>query len=364
MSSTIRAAVAFGAGEPLQLRELDLASPGPREVRIRMRATGLCHSDLHFIQGLAAHYLPAVFGHEGMGEVVEIGSEVTQVAVGDTVIPYLVPDCGECDWCRSGLTNRCRRIRADWSVLEPSPLSLDGVPIANGLGTATFAEETVVPEIQVVKVDPRADPRYACCLACGVSTGIGAVLKTADVRPGSSVVVFGLGGVGLSAIEGARLAGASLIIGVDVNESKREVAQRLGATHYLDARSETLVEDVREITGGGAAYVFDCVGRAAVYRQAVAMLNRGWGVVVGVGMAPISDKLELSPAELAGIVLKRTFQGDAKRADIARYVDWYVEGRIQLDDIVTHVIPFDRINEGFELMTSGQSVRVVVDFDA
>jgi S-(hydroxymethyl)glutathione dehydrogenase / alcohol dehydrogenase len=363
MSSTIRAAVAFEAGKTLEIRQLELADPGPREVRIRMRATGLCHSDLHFIQGLAAHYLPAVFGHEGMGEVVEIGSEVTQVAVGDTVIPYLVPDCGECEWCRSGLTNRCKRIRGDWTTLDRSPLSLDGVPIANGLGTATFAEETVVPEIQVVKVDPRADPLRACCLACGVSTGLGAALTTAAVRPGSSAVVFGLGGVGLSVIEGARLAGAGQIIGIDINAAKSEVAERLGATHYLDARSETLVEDVRAITGG-AAYVFDCVGRAAVYRQGVAMLDRAWGQMIGVGMAPLTDKLDMSPAELSGVVLKRTFQGDAKRADIARYVDQYVAGEIHLDEIVTHIIPFDQINEGFELMTSGKAVRVVVDFDA
>jgi S-(hydroxymethyl)glutathione dehydrogenase / alcohol dehydrogenase len=213
-----------------------------------------------------------------------------------------------------------------------------------------------------VKVNPAADPSLACCLACGVTTGLGAVLRTAEVRPDSSVVVFGLGGVGLGAVQGARIAGASTIVAVDTNPAKEAVARKLGATHFLDARSPELVADVRALTTIGADYVFDCVGRASVYLTGMEMLVRGWGLLVGVGMAPVTDTFTVAPPQLSGITLARSFMGDAKRADVARYVDWFVEGRIDLTDIVSHRIALDEINEGYALLEAGEAVRVVVEY--
>jgi S-(hydroxymethyl)glutathione dehydrogenase / alcohol dehydrogenase len=364
MPTEIKAAVLYEPNTPLQIESLLLADPGPHEARIALQATGLCHSDLNCIAGSNHHYKPVVLGHEGFGVVQDVGSEVTTVAVGDTVIPYLVPDCGECELCRSGLTNNCVRFQRDHSEVGHSHLSLDGVPIAAFLGTATFAEQTVVHESQIVKVNPAADPSLACCLACGVTTGLGAALKTAAVQPGSSVAVLGVGGVGLSAVQGARLAGAATIIASDTNLSREPVARSLGATHFLSARSGSLVDDVRAITGRGVQYSFDCVGQPTVLTQALAILDRGLGgVAVSVGVLPAGAEITLTPGDLTGATLRRSFMGEAKRADVAQYVDRYVEGKLDLDRIVSHRIALDYINEGFRMMTAGDAVRVVVTFD-
>jgi S-(hydroxymethyl)glutathione dehydrogenase / alcohol dehydrogenase len=360
----VRAAVLHAPGEPLAIETLTLADPRPHEVRIGLHATGLCHSDLNYIQGHASHYLPVVLGHEGMGTVLEVGSAVTRVRSGDTVIPYLVPDCGTCEWCRSGLTNNCMTMNRDFDHLGYTPLSLGGAPVGNLLGTATFAEQTVVRETQVVKVSPDAEPAVACCLACGVTTGLGAALQTARVRPGSAVVVFGLGGVGLGAVQGSRIAGAATIVAIDTNPAREPVARKLGATHFVDGRSPMVVDEIREITGGGAAYGFECAGRPELYRPALNALNRGCGgVLVGVGVLPATASITLTSADLAGVTITRSFMGNAKASDVATYVDWYVNGKINLDDIVSHRLPLDEINKGFELATSGRAVRVVVVFN-
>jgi len=355
----------FGPHEPLRIETVTLADPGPREVRISLKSSGVCHSDLNYLHGVAQHYLPVVLGHEGFGTVVEVGEEVTRVQVGDTVMPFLVPECGVCELCMSGLTNRCQELDFNFMNLGNSPISLKGLGVGNLLNTATFAEQTVVNEDYVVKVNPDADPMLACCLACGVTTGLGAALNTAAVRSGSSVVVFGAGGVGLGAVQGARVAGAKTIIVVDTNPAKEAVARRLGATHFLDASSTELVDQVRSLTGRGAEYAFECVGRPELYPVAADLLDRGLGgLLVGVGVLPPSQTVTLTPAQLSGVTITRSFMGGAKRADVATYVDWLVAGKIDLQDVVSHRLPLDEINRGIELITTGKAVRVVIDFSS
>lgn len=364
MPTEIKAAVLYEANTPLKIQSLLLDDPGPHEVRIALQATGLCHSDLNYMIGSNRHYMPVVLGHEGFGVVQEIGGSVTTVGTGDTVIPYLVPDCGKCELCRSGLTNNCVRFQRDHSEVGHSRLSRGGEPIAAFLGTATFAEQAVVHESQVVKVNPAADPSLACCLACGVTAGLGAAIKTAAVRPGSSVAVLGVGGVGLSAVQGAQIAGAANIIAIDTNSSRESVARSLGATHFLDASSPSLLEDVRAISGRGVHYSFDCVGQPSVLKQALAILDRGLGgMAVSVGVLPAAAEVTLTPGDLNGATLKRSFMGGAKRADVAQYVDWYVEGKLNLDLIVSHQIPLEDINDGYRMVTTGDAIRVVVTFD-
>jgi S-(hydroxymethyl)glutathione dehydrogenase/alcohol dehydrogenase len=350
------------AGRPLQVQTLTLADPGPHEVRVRLLATGLCHSDLNFMTGDARHLLPVVLGHEGVGVVAEVGSAVTGVTVGDTVIPYLVPDCGVCDLCRSGVTNNCRTMHRDFLTPRYTPYSRDGRPVGNLMGVSTFAEQTVVHQTQVVKVNPLADPGLACCLACGVTTGIGAVLNTARVRRGSAVVVLGLGGVGLGAVQAARLAGAFPILAVDTNPGRKEVAHRLGATHFIDAGAGDVAAAIRDITHGGADYAFECAGRASLYATALQALKGGAGaMLVGVGIVPADDDLHIRPSQLTGTTITRSFMGNAKRSDVAQYVDWYVDGLIDLSEIVSHRVALDEINEGYDLIRSGEAVRVVVE---
>lgn len=364
MPVEIKAAVLYEPNTPLKVESVLLADPGPHEVRIALQATGLCHSDWNYMTGYSKHYLPVVLGHEGLGVVREIGSGVTAVAVGDTVIPYLVPDCGECELCQSGVTNNCEQLKLDHSELGETRLSRAGQPIASFLGTATFAEQTIVHERQVVKVNSAADPAVACCVACGVTAGVGAALNTAQVRPGSTVAVFGLGGVGLSAVQGAHLAGAMTIVAIDTNQSRESVARSLGATHFLDARSPSLFEDVRAISRRGVQYAFDCVGRPAVLKQALAIVDRGLGgVVVSVGVLAAEDELIITAPELHRTTIVRSIMGGAKRADVAQYVDWVVEGKLNLDPIVSHQIPLEDINEGYAMMAAGDAVRVVVKFD-
>lgn len=362
MPTEIQAAVLWNVGGPLSVETVTLADPGPREVRIELAASGICHSDLNFIFGKTKSHIPIVLGHEGFGKVVETGSEVTELAVGDTVMPYLIPDCGVCELCRSGLTNVCERMNLNHAVLAPTPLRARAQQLARFVGTATFAQQTVVHEDQVVKVDERADPSLACCLACGYTTGLGAVLKTASVRPGSAVVIFGAGGVGLGAVQGAKRVGASRIIVVDTNPDKERVARELGATEFLDARAESLVEDVRTLTGRGVQYAFECAGRTELYRTALAMLDRSLGgMLVGVGVLPPDDQIVLSPSDLRGVTIKRTLMGSAKRQDVASYVDWFVDGSLVLDGVVSHHLALSEINHGIDLLVSGEAVRVVLD---
>lgn len=364
MPTAVRAAVLREVGQPLTIEQLVLADPGPGQVRIRVRAAGLCHSDLHFMDGNAGHWKPVVLGHESVGEIVELGEGVDDLEVGDTVVPYLIPHCGDCYLCTSGRTNLCVTWNLDQTSPTPSPFSTqDGGHVGALLGIGGFAEQVVVNATQVVRVDPTVDQVVASCLACGVTTGLGSALIAADVRPGSRVAVFGLGGVGLGAVQGARLAGATSIVGIDTNPAKETVARQVGATHFLTLDAATLVEDIHAITSTGVDYSFDCVGHPQVLRDAMRVLDRRLGgVATLVGILPSDSVVELTPGDLFGVTLVRTSMGGAQKADVARFVDWFAEGRILLDDIVSHRLALDEITEGFELMRQGRVVRAVVDF--
>jgi len=360
-----KAAVAFAPNEPLQVRTIEVADPGAHEVMVRLQATGLCHSDLTMMEGKGSVTFPMVFGHEGFGEVIAIGPEVTAFAVGDTVIPYLIPDCGQCPFCKSGRTNLCvqfgARRQSPWT-----PFSLDGKPVATFMGLGTFSEVTVVKDDMLTRVNREASPKYACCIACGVTTGIGAVLNTAKVEPGASVGVFGVGGVGLSVVQGARLAGAGRIIAIDANPAKEEVARRMGATDFVAARSvDNLVAHLFGLTGTGLDYAFECVGSPALMRQALEATNPAWGVAVNIGVVEAGKELSTQPNTLVtGRRWTGSLMGGAKRQDVARYVDLFVRGDIDLDSLVSHTITLDDINRGFDMMRSGESVRSVILFGA
>jgi S-(hydroxymethyl)glutathione dehydrogenase/alcohol dehydrogenase len=345
----------------MKIMEVGLRDPGPGEVLVRFLATGLCHSDLHVLDGSLEHPFPVVCGHEGLGEVVEVGAGVEGFAPGDRVVPFLVPDCGQCPFCLSGRTNYCLEFanRQDPAL---SPFSLDGQPLARFMAIGSFAEMSVIAADQLTRVSPVAAPDQACCIGCGVTTGIGAALISAKVTGGSSVAVFGAGGVGLSVVQGARLAGAGTIIAVDVNEAKREVAMAMGATHFLNPKD---VEDVplaiQGLTGLGADFSFECVGKPALASVALAATNPAWGVATVVGVMPTGSQLACEPNQLlVGRRWTGSFMGGAKRSDVARYVQMFVDGEIRLDDLVSHRLRHDEINRGFEMMKSGEGVRSVV----
>ena len=364
MPRKVKAAIAFGPHEPLQMREVVLADPGPGEVLVRFLASGLCHSDLHVLEGTAGtaqQRFPIILGHEGIGDIVELGDNVTDFAVGDRVVPYLVPDCGVCAFCRSGKTNLCVQFQQRWTERR-SPFLLDGEPVAAFANIASFAEMTVVPVDMLTKVNVQARPDHACCIACGVTTGLGAALITADVKPGSSVVVFGAGGVGLSVIQGAKIANAGKIIAVDTNDAKRDVALSLGATDFVNPTEVVdLVPHLVKLTGIGADYAFECVGIPALARQALECVNPAWGLAVNVGVYPAGS--EVSAAPLSMMMGRRwtgTFMGGAKRQDVARFVDMYVDGQYDLDQLVSHRLSHEDINSGFDMMRSGEAVRSVV----
>ena len=358
-----RAAVFYAPHEKLRIETVDVADPGPHEVLIKLAATGLCHSDLHFIEGDLAHPVPAVLGHEGMGTVLRTGPNVTEVAEGDRVIPYLVPDCGVCPYCRSGKTNNCQQMGRAYAPDYKSWISLGGRPIRSLLGLGTFSEYIVVPEDQVQRVHADAPADQACCIACGVTTGLGAVLITANVEAGSTVVVYGLGGVGLSVIQGARIAGAARIVGVDVNSDKEPVAKAHGATHFLNGRECDPVAEIMKLTGIGADYAFECVGLPKLFEQTLGCLNRGWGKAISVGVIADRVPVPITWSQLSGRSWQRSFMGGAKRRDMAGYVDWFVEGKVKLDQLVSHRITLDQINDGFDLMRQGRAARVVVVYD-
>ena len=365
----VRAAVAVSAGKPLAIETVTLEGPRAGEVLVEIKATGICHTDAFTLSGEDPEGLfPAILGHEGAGVVVDVGKDVTTLKKGDHVIPLYVPECRQCKSCLSGKTNLCTSIRATQGQgLMPdgtSRFSLDGKKLHHYMGTSTFANFTVVPEIALAKVRADAPFDKICYIGCGVSTGIGAVINTAKVEPGANVVVFGLGGIGLNVLQGARLAGADMIVGVDLNPKKAALAKKFGMTHFVNPAEVKgdLVPHLVELTKGGADYSFECIGNVKTMRQALECCHRGWGVSVIIGVAGAGQEISTRPFQLVtGRVWKGTAFGGVKgRTQVPKIVDWYMDGKINIDDLITHTLPLARINEGFDLMHRGESIRSVV----
>jgi len=366
-----RAAVAFAAGKPLEIVTLDLEGPRAGEVLIEVKATGICHTDAYTLSGADPEGLfPAVLGHEGAGVVVDVGPGVTSLAKGDHVIPLYTPECRECEYCLSRKTNLCQKIRVTQGrgVMPDgsSRFKCDGESVLHYMGTSTFSNYIVVPEIAVAKIRKDAPFDKVCYIGCGVTTGIGAVIWTAKAEPGCRAVVFGLGGIGLNVIQGLRLIGAEQIVGVDVNPSKRALAEKFGMTHFVnpDEVQGDMVPYLVDLTKGGADYSFDCTGNVKVMRTALECAHKGWGQSIIIGVAPSGAEISTRPFQLVtGRVWKGTAFGGARgRTDVPRIVDWYMEGRIDIDPLITHKLPLERINEGFDLMHEGKSIRAVVEF--
>jgi len=367
----VAAAVAHRAGAPLAIETVDLDGPRAGEALVEIKATGVCHTDAYTLSGADPEGLfPAILGHEGAGVVVEVGAGVTSLAPGDHVIPLYTPECRQCEYCLSRKTNLCQAIRATQGKgLMPdgtSRFSQGGNTVLHYMGTSTFAQYTVVPEIALAKIRPDAPFDKVCYIGCGVTTGIGAVLNTARVEPGARVVVFGLGGIGLNVVQGARLAGADMIVGVDLNPRRRGLAGRFGMTHFVDAREVAgdLVPHLVDLTRGGADYSFECIGNVQVMRQALECCHKGWGVSVIIGVAGAGQEISTRPFQLVtGRVWKGTAFGGARgRTDVPRIVDWYMDGKINIDDLITHTMPLGDINRAFDLMHAGESIRSVVTF--
>ena len=367
----VRAAVAEKAGAPLVIETVDLEGPKAGEVLVEIKATGICHTDEFTLSGADPEGLfPAILGHEGAGIVVDIGPGVTSVKKGDHVIPLYTPECRQCKSCLSRKTNLCTAIRSTQGqgVMPDgsSRFSLGGKKLHHYMGCSTFANFTVLPEIAVAKIRPDAPFDKVCYIGCGVTTGIGAVIYTAKVEPGANVVVFGLGGIGLNVVQGARLAGANMIIGVDINPARKALAEKFGMTHFVNPMEVKgdLVPHLVELTQGGADYSFECIGNTTVMRQALECCHRGWGVSVIIGVAGAGKEISTRPFQLVtGRVWKGTAFGGARgRTDVPKIVDWYMDGKINIDDLITHVLPLERINEGFDLMHAGKSIRSVVAY--
>jgi S-(hydroxymethyl)glutathione dehydrogenase / alcohol dehydrogenase len=366
-----RAAVAFEAKKPLEIVEVDLQGPKAGEVLVEIKATGICHTDAYTLDGFDSEGIfPSILGHEGAGIVREVGPGVTSVKPGDHVIPLYTPECRQCKSCLSQKTNLCTAIRATQGkgVMPDgtSRFSYNGKPIYHYMGCSTFSNFTVLPEIAVAKIREDAPFDKVCYIGCGVTTGIGAVINTAKVEPGSNVVVFGLGGIGLNVIQGARMVGANMIVGVDLNPKKRALAEKFGMTHFVNPREVggDLVQHLASITAGGADYSFECVGNVDLMRQALECCHRGWGVSVIIGVAAAGQEIRTRPFQLVtGRVWKGTAFGGARgRTDVPKIVDWYMDGKINIDDLITHVIPLEKINDGFDLMQKGESIRSVVTY--
>ena len=367
----VRAAVAHKAGAPLSIETVDLAGPKAGEVLVEIKATGICHTDEYTRSGADPEGLfPAILGHEGAGIVVEVGPGVTTLRKGDHVIPLYTPECRQCKSCLSRKTNLCTAIRATQGKgLMPdgtSRFSLDGKPLHHYMGCSTFANFTVLPEIALAKIRDDAPFDKVCYIGCGVTTGIGAVINTAKVEAGASVVIFGLGGIGLNVVQGAKMVGANMIVGVDLNPAREALARKFGLTHFVNPKDVggDLVAHLVELTGGGADYSFECIGNVDVMRQALECCHRGWGVSVIIGVAGAGQEIKTRPFQLVtGRVWKGTAFGGARgRTDVPKIVDWYMDGKINIDDLITHVLPLDRINEGFDLMHEGKSIRAVVTY--
>jgi S-(hydroxymethyl)glutathione dehydrogenase/alcohol dehydrogenase len=371
----VRAAVAFEAGKPLQIETVQLEGPKAFEVLVEIKATGICHTDEFTLSGADPEGLfPAILGHEGAGVVVDIGPGVTSVKKGDHVIPLYTPECRQCPSCLSRKTNLCTAIRATQGKgLMPdgsSRFSLGGKPVLHYMGCSTFANFTVLPEIAVAKIREDAPFDKACYIGCGVTTGVGAVVNTAKVEIGATAIVFGLGGIGLNVIQGLRLAGADVIIGVDLNNNKKEWGERFGMTHFVNPKEigADLVPHLVNMTKrgadqiGGADYTFDCTGNTTVMRQALEAAHRGWGQSIVIGVAGAGQEISTRPFQLVtGRVWKGTAFGGARgRTDVPRIVDWYMEGKIEIDPMITHLLKLEDINKGFDLMHKGESIRSVV----
>ncbi len=364
-----RAAVAFAARQPLEIVELDLEGPRAGEVLVEIKATGICHTDDYTLSGQDSEGLfPSVLGHEGAGVVVEVGAGVTSVAPGDHVIPLYTPECRQCPSCLSRKTNLCTAIRGTQGkgVMPDgtSRFSYKGASVHHYMGCSTFSNFTVLPEIAVAKVRADAPFDKICYIGCGVTTGVGAVINTAKVEPGAKAIVFGLGGIGLNVIQGLRLAGADMIVGVDLNPERKGWGERFGMTHFVDPKavSGDLVAHLVELTGGGADYTFDATGNVTVMRQALEACHRGWGESIIIGVAPAGAEIATRPFQLVtGRVWRGTAFGGARgRTDVPKIVDWYMAGKIEIDPMITHTMPLERINEAFDLMHRGESIRSVV----
>ncbi len=366
-----RAAVAFKAGQPLEITEIDVHGPKDGEVLVRMVATGVCHTDAFTLSGEDPEGIfPSVLGHEGGGIVEEIGAGVTSVKPGDHVIPLYTPECGECSFCKSGKTNLCQKIRVTQGQgLMPdgtSRFSMNGETLYHYMGTSTFSEYSVMPEISVAKISKEAPLDKVCLLGCGITTGIGAVLNTAKVEPGSTVAVFGMGGIGLSVVQGAVMAGASRILAVDLNDDKFEMARMLGATDFINpSKYDQPIQDVIvDLTDGGVDYSFECIGNTKVMRSALECCHKGWGESVIIGVAGAGQEISTRPFQLVtGRVWRGTaFGGVRGRSELPGYVDNYMAGKINIDDMVTHTMGLEDINKAFDLMHAGESIRSVVIF--
>ena len=363
-----RAAVAFEAGKPLSMETVALEGPAAGEVLVEIKATGICHTDAYTLSGADPEGLfPAVMGHEGAGVVVEVGAGVTSVAPGDHVIPLYTPECRQCKFCLSGKTNLCGAIReTQGQGLMPdgtSRFTLNGETIFHYMGTSTFSNFTVLPEIAVAKIREDAPFDKVCYIGCGVTTGLGAVMNTAKVEAGSNVAVFGLGGIGLNVIQGARIVGADRIIGIDLNPGKRELAEKFGMTDFIDANNaEDVVASIVDMTDGGVDYSFECIGNVEVMRQALECCHKGWGESIIIGVAGSGQEIATRPFQLVtGRVWRGTaFGGTKGRTEVPRIVDWYMDGKINIDDLITHTMSLDAINDAFDLMHEGKSIRSVV----
>jgi len=367
-----RAAVAWEAGKPLTIEQVDVAGPKAGEVLVRIVATGVCHTDAFTLSGADPEGLfPVILGHEGGGIVEEVGEGVTSLKVGDHVIPLYTPECGECKFCRSGKTNLCQKIRVTQGQgLMPdgtSRFSLNGKPLLHYMGTSTFSEYTVLPEISLAKINQAAPLDKVCLLGCGITTGIGAVLNTAKVEPGASVAVFGMGGIGLSVVQGAVMAKAGRIVVVDTNPAKFEMAKLLGATDFINPKDypDTPIQQVIvELTDGGVDYSFECIGNVNVMRSALECCHKGWGESIIIGVAGAGQEISTRPFQLVtGRVWKGSAFGGVKgRSQLPGYVDRYMAGEIKIDEMITEVLPLERINEAFALMHEGKVIRSVIHY--
>ncbi|MCB9592875.1 MAG: S-(hydroxymethyl)glutathione dehydrogenase/class III alcohol dehydrogenase [Sandaracinaceae bacterium] len=367
----IKAAIAYAAKEPLRIEEIDLDGPKAGEVLVKLAATGVCHTDAYTMSGADPEGLfPAVLGHEGAGVVVGVGPGVTSLVEGDHVIPLYTAECRNCKYCLSGKTNLCQAIRVTQGQgLMPdgtSRLSSGGKTLHHFMGTSTFATHTVVPEIALAKIRKDAPLDKVCLLGCGVTTGVGAVLNTAKVEAGANCVVFGLGGIGLSIIQACKMVGASKIIGVDLNPAKKAWGERMGMTDFVNPKEVSdVVGAIVEITDGGADYSFECIGNVDVMRQALECCHKGWGQAIIIGVAAAGKEIATRPFQLVtGRVWKGSAFGGCKgRTDVPKYVDWYMDGKIEVDAFVTHTMPLEKINDAFDLMHAGESIRTVVLFE-
>ena len=365
-----RAAVAWKAGAPLSIEEVDLDGPRAGEVLVEVKATGICHTDQYTLSGADSEGLfPSILGHEGAGVVLEVGAGVPWLKAGDHVIPLYTPECRQCKFCLSRKTNLCQAIRTTpGKGLMPdgsSRFSIGGQPLYHYMGTSTFANHTVVPGIALAKIRSDAPFDKVCYIGCGVTTGVGAVLFTAKVEAGANVVVFGLGGIGLNVIQGAKMVGADKIIGIDINPAREAMARRFGMTHFLNPKEHVnIVDAIVALTDGGTDYSFECIGNTTTMRQALECCHKGWGQSVIIGVAESGAEIATRPFQLVtGRVWKGSAFGGARgRTDVPKIVDWYMDGKLAIDELITHTLPLARINEGFELMKRGESIRSVVVF--